>query len=70
MSISRELHKQAENCKEQAQQAVEGPDKARYNRMADSWTSLANTQEWLDGELPGKFVGSGTNQPQESSGGE
>lgn len=51
MSKANELRKNAENCREQAQSS-EGSKRARYNRMAESWNHLADTQDWIEGELP------------------
>ncbi len=42
----------ADNCLQLAERAEGQPAYNRYLRMADAWTSLANEQDWLDGEVP------------------
>ena len=51
MSEAQKYLKNAENCIELAEQAKDKPARARYRRMAEAWLSLANEQEWLDGEV-------------------
>ena len=50
MQTPKQLRENAENCAELAAQAPDKPNKARYKRMEKAWESLAETQEWLDGE--------------------
>ena len=44
-----ELKRNAENCAELAAKAKDQRDKRRYERMEEAWSSLAQTQNWLDG---------------------
>ena len=50
MGKSDDLRKNAENCTELADAADFVQKKQRYERMARSWSHLAETQSWLDGE--------------------
>ena len=50
MTKSEELRQNAENCAELAEATDSQSNKTRYKRMAKSWTDLAETQAWLDGE--------------------
>jgi hypothetical protein len=51
---SDDLRKNAENCVVLAEAAATDPQKKRYARMATAWSSLADTQAWLDGEMEKK----------------
>jgi hypothetical protein len=42
----------AENCTELAENATDAPSKRRFERLADSWKVMAETQDWLDGKMP------------------
>jgi len=42
----------AENCAELAENATDAPSKRRFERLADSWRVMAETQDWLDGKMP------------------
>jgi hypothetical protein len=42
----------AANCALLAQQAKHGPARIRYKRTETAWLSLADEQDWLDGEVP------------------
>ena len=50
MNKTEELRHRAENCAELAQDAKSGPDKKRFERMAEGWQTVAENQAWLDGE--------------------
>jgi hypothetical protein len=50
MSRSAELKKIADNCAEIAQAAKDEPKKKRFERLAEGWQNLAQSQAWLDGE--------------------
>jgi hypothetical protein len=50
MNKSDELKKHAENCADLAATSKKEQDKRRYKRMEEAYTSLAQTQSWLDGE--------------------
>jgi hypothetical protein len=41
----------AENCDELAENATDAPSKRRFERLADSWRVMAETQDWLDGKM-------------------
>jgi hypothetical protein len=41
----------AENCAQLADRAADEPTYNRYKRMEAAWISLANEQDWLDGEV-------------------
>jgi hypothetical protein len=42
----------AENCRQLAERADGQPAFKRYLRMVEAWTALADSQDWLDGEVP------------------
>lgn len=42
----------ADNCLQLAERAEDRPAYKRYMRMAQAWASLADEQDWLDGEIP------------------
>lgn len=52
MTRSDQLRQNAENCAELAKASESDPKKKRYERMAEGWNSVAETQDWLDGEKP------------------
>ena len=52
MKESDKYRENAANCAVLAQQAKHGPARNRYKRMETAWLSLANEQDWLDGEVP------------------
>src|SRR6185295_12575093 len=54
MQNSDELRKFAQNCTELADTAHGEPNKKRFERMAEAWNDLAQSQAWLDGEKPGQ----------------
>jgi hypothetical protein len=41
----------AENCAQLAERATDEPTYLRYRRMEESWRTLAEEQDWLDGNL-------------------
>ena len=46
-----EIYRQnAENCAYLAEGAPNEPTRQRYKRMEAAWRSLADEQDWLDGE--------------------
>jgi hypothetical protein len=46
-----EIYRQnAENCAYLAEEAPNEPTRQRYKRMEAAWRSLADEQDWLDGE--------------------
>jgi cell wall assembly regulator SMI1 len=52
MQNSDELRKFAQNCTDLADTAHGEPNKKRFERMAEAWNDLAQSQAWLDGEKP------------------
>jgi hypothetical protein len=52
MKQSDHFRENAENCQRLAERAPDHPTYLRYRRMEDAWRSLANEQDWLDGETP------------------
>lgn len=50
MKQSDHFRENAENCQRLAERAPDHPTYLRYKRMEDAWLSLANEQDWLDGE--------------------
>ena len=50
MKKAEDLRHHAQNCVEMAQAAKSGPDKKRFERMAEGWKTVAENQAWLDGE--------------------
>jgi hypothetical protein len=52
MKQSDHFRENAENCQRLAERAPDHPTYLRYKRMEDAWRSLANEQDWLDGETP------------------
>jgi hypothetical protein len=52
MKQSDHFRENAENCQRLAEKAPDHPTYLRYKRMQDAWRSLADEQDWLDGEKP------------------
>jgi hypothetical protein len=52
MRQSDHFRENAENCQRLAEKAPDHPSYLRYKRMVDAWRSLADEQDWLDGETP------------------
>jgi hypothetical protein len=52
MKHSDHFRENAENCQRLAERAHDHPTYLRYKRMEDAWLSLADQQDWLDGETP------------------
>jgi hypothetical protein len=52
MKQSDHFRENAENCRQLAEGAPDHPSYLRYKRMEDAWRSLADEQDWLDGEMP------------------
>ena len=52
MKQSDHFRENAENCQRLAERATDHPSYLRYKRMEDAWLSLADEQDWLDGEVP------------------
>ena len=52
MRQSDHFRENAENCQRLAERATDHPSYLRYKRMEDAWLSLADGQDWLDGETP------------------
>jgi hypothetical protein len=57
MKQSDHFRENAENCQQLAERAPDHPSYLRYKRMADAWRSLADEQDWLDGETPPVAIG-------------
>lgn len=51
MRSSDVFRENAENCLQLAESAKSAPLVNRYRRMAEAWRSLADEQDWLDGEI-------------------
>ena len=56
MKQSDKYRENAENCAVLAQQAKHGAARTRYKRMESAWLSLADEQDWLDGEVPPEMI--------------
>jgi hypothetical protein len=55
-----EIYRQnAENCAYLAEHAPNEPTRQRYKRMEAAWRSLADEQDWLDGEPSPERKGEG-----------
>jgi hypothetical protein len=52
MKQSDKFRENAENCVTLAKEAKHGSARIRYRRMEAAWRSLADEQDWLDGEVP------------------
>jgi len=52
MKQSQHFLENAENCAQLAERATDEPTYNRYKRMEAAWRSLAEEQDWLDGETP------------------
>src|ERR1700732_4620156 len=52
MKQSDHFRENAETCQHLAERAPDHPTYLRYKRMEDAWRSLADEQDWLDGETP------------------
>jgi hypothetical protein len=50
MKQSDHFRENADNCQQLAEKAPDHPTYLRYKRMQDAWRSLADEQDWLDGE--------------------
>ena len=50
MKQSDHFRENAENCQRLAERASDQPTYLRYKRMEAAWLSLADEQDWLDGE--------------------
>lgn len=48
---SKEMRENAQNCGDLADEAKGTPERKRYERIQEAWTSLAETQDWLDGKV-------------------
>jgi hypothetical protein len=55
---SDKFRENAANCALLAQQAKHGAARIRYKRMETAWLSLADEQDWLDGEVPPEKIAS------------
>jgi hypothetical protein len=51
MKQSKRFLENAENCAQLAEGASDRPTRLRYQRMEAAWRSLAEEQDWLDGEV-------------------
>jgi hypothetical protein len=51
MKQSDKFRENAETCSALAREAKHGPARIRYKRMETAWLSLADEQDWLDGEV-------------------
>jgi hypothetical protein len=51
MKQSEILRENAENCAHMAEGAANEPAFHRYKRMEIAWRTLADEQDWLDGEV-------------------
>jgi hypothetical protein len=51
MKQSEAFRENAENCFQLAENAPDEPSRQRYKRMEAAWRSLADEQDWLDGEV-------------------
>jgi hypothetical protein len=52
MSESQKYLENADNCADLAELAQTLAERKRFLRMKDAWLSLAESQAWLDGEVP------------------
>jgi hypothetical protein len=52
MKQSQTFRRNAENCAQLAEDAMDAPTIQRYRRMEAAWLALAAEQDWLDGEEP------------------
>jgi hypothetical protein len=50
MKQSDHFRENADNCQQLAERAPNHATYLRYKRMEDAWRSLADEQDWLDGE--------------------
>lgn len=50
MPSSEALEQHARNCEQLAEEAERPADRARFQRMAAAWKSLANLEAWLEGK--------------------
>ena len=51
MKQSDHFRENADNCQRLAERAHDHAAYLRYKRMQDAWRSLADEQDWLDGEM-------------------
>ena len=50
MRKSKEFRENAETCITLSESATNSPAKKRFKRLAEGWESMAETQDWLDGQ--------------------
>jgi len=50
MSDAEQFRRNAENCRNLAEEAKDEVSRKRFTRMAEAWEALAEEQGWLDGE--------------------
>ncbi len=51
MPNAKRLRENAENCAEMAEGANDDASRRRYRRMEQTYLRLAETEEWLDGQI-------------------
>ena len=51
MPTAKRLRENAENCAEMADEAADEASRRRYQRMEQTYLRLAETEEWLDGQV-------------------
>lgn len=61
MKQSDKFRENAANCALLARQAKHGAARIRYKRMETAWLSLADEQDWLDGEVPPEKISTDCN---------
>ncbi|MEH2513987.1 hypothetical protein V1291_005341 [Nitrobacteraceae bacterium AZCC 1564] len=49
MKQSDAYRENSNNCRRLAEDALDEPQRKRYQRMAEAWQALAEEQDWLDG---------------------
>jgi hypothetical protein len=57
MNAYRSHLENAENCTHLAEEAADEPSRRRFERLAEGWLSVAETQDWLDGKVSPARIG-------------
>jgi len=60
MRSAEQMRSYAQNCLELAAEAKSESERRRFERLADGWAEMAETQEWLDGTALPKVREEGT----------
>src|SRR3954468_187664 len=63
LALAAVLRHRAHQCEDSAVEAKDEPTRLRFERLAEGWKSVSQSQSWLDGEISPYAIPS--EQPQE-----